>query len=389
MPSALDEYVFTYSEQRPHRGRGMNHRTPLQPLPATASLPNPSSTRTAGTLSLTLKRRRSKLTKKPKRKPIAVLTHKTELRINILVDCVCVTDGAKTNHDPITRFKYIRDHCPILREIIFPDNIWPGIIQTILDMPDEVSHRPVTFLAVKRGYIANITIPLHALVFGGDASHLKITRQYLKDLQETWILKTDLKQRFEKHKIFQGRLQELTFAHMLSNLGFRLLNLEAWGGPFDIECEDPANGDFVIEVKFVGQSPEDFALMADAFKNKGVASARISPHDPVNYSIVRLLECCEKLNKCHEKRIAVIVLQDYSNFEIALKENWINWSHPEFIHPTQNFHHFLSSEKNARLIEKSSASRWPIGAVDEIWWVEASDSFELQIRSKISIEAEG
>ncbi len=284
-----------------------------------------------------------------------------------MLDCECTRKRIPDRSTDLRDFELVRQKCSALHQVVIPDEIWPQYFSFCNAKKDEALHCPIGFLAHCRGFLGNFTAPIHRFLLEGLPPERKVTKQYQKDLVENWILQGDYQSRFEKSKIFQGRWGELCFALWLDQAGWRIENLEAYGGPFDVEAVSSEGTKSAFEVKYFANEECLFELGVIANLHGGVASSSMDVYPPLNYLLFRLYEASKKLDDYSHNKIAVVIITDYIQyFKIPLEESLIDWRRPKFIRWGQCVEPFLSDKiaLNPRLEE--GVQRY-IGSIDEIW----------------------
>jgi len=285
----------------------------------------------------------------------------------MMIECECANNGILDRSTALRNFELVRQKCSALHQVVIPDEIWPQYFSFCNSKKDEALHCPIAFLAYCRGFLGNFTAPIHRFLLEGLPPERKVTKQYQKDLVENWILQDNYNSRFEKSRIFQGRWGELCFALWLEQAGWRIENLETYGGPFDVEALSSEGTKSAFEVKYFANEECLFELGVAANLRGGVASSSMDVYPPLNYLLFRLYEASKKLDDYSHNKIAVVIITDYIQyFEIPLEESWIDWRRPKFIRWGEGIEPFLSDmiALNPRLEE--DVQRY-IGSIDEIW----------------------
>lgn len=285
----------------------------------------------------------------------------------MICECECTIKRIPDRSTALRYFELVRQKCSVLHQIMIPDEIWPRYFSFCDSEKDEALHCPIAFLAYCRGFLGNFTAPIHRFLLEGLPPEREVTQQYQKDLVENWILQDNYKSRFEKSRIFQGRWGELCFALWLEQAGWRIENLEAYGGPSDVEAVSSEGTKSAFEVKYFANEECLFELGVTANLCGGVASSSMDVYPPLNYLLFRLYEASKKLDDYSDNKIAVVIITDYMQyFEIPLEESWIDWRRPKFIRLGQGFEPFLRDKfvDNPRLEEELQSY---IASIDEIW----------------------
>lgn len=249
-----------------------------------------------------------------------------------MLDCICQELAPSTTGSSfLDIFAAVREECPALKELLVPDEIWPKFHNWHLWSDDEAYHESTLIHALEGGYLSSITSPVHRYLLESSRINPRVRKQYIKDLRENWIEYIDPLERHEKFKIFQGRVVELQCAEWLERMSWEISDLEAFqGGSPDIEAKS-AGGDLTaFEVKFIGQDNGGFDSVLQGFR-EGVAYERRSPYCAVNYLLFQIYRSAKQLQRsAASTRIAVVVIDDltWDNFQIQLKDGWIDWRAP-------------------------------------------------------------
>lgn len=264
-----------------------------------------------------------------------------------MTDCPCSTTGEVEFDSALDTLTELRSKCPVLSKLVLPDPVWGRFAQWHRN-PDEVAaHCSIVLLALHRGCLSHVTVPLHSLVMNGAEVKADLTQQYRNDLAERWMHYADPTERHQKSRMFRGRLVELQFAAWLSDSGHDIVGLEALGAASDIATR-AANGDpAAFEVKFIGAEDDDFTAIVKALAGRGGGRA-VSPYTPINYLLFRAYEAARQLNQVGGSRKAAVIIDAlaWDRFEMQLQEGWVNWDVPEFIGHSQDWEQFLAKQLN-------------------------------------------
>lgn len=236
----------------------------------------------------------------------------------------------KTNRSGIlNQFENVKKNCPALREIFVPEDYWPEFSKKVSEPLDEAGHYPITLSAYKNGNLDKITIPVHAHLLDGEKPKKNLTPQYKQDLIDNYMSKkTDTFDRFRGARGFNGKLAELITSSWIECQGWKIKNLEALGGLFDIEAISPQGSNSAIEVKYIGLEDWQFELALKSLQSHGAEAAGFSVSPGYNYILFRTYEAAKQLEKFSGDRYVFIVISDltWENFEEAIECNRIR--HP-------------------------------------------------------------
>ncbi len=237
--------------------------------------------------------------------------------------CTCEVSGHLS-------FTEVRTKCPVLREIVIPDDEWAHYTAFIESDMGTARLRPILYLAHQRGELSKVTECLHAHLIPRLAAGEELHPNYRRDLVENWFRAESEERQHEKARGFMGKYMEFKVASWLEALGDQVVGLEAFGGEFDISAE---NCD--IEVKYVGVDTSDFDVVVRAMQRKP-AVHKSSPYEDADYVLFRLLEAAMKVSRSDKRRICALVLQDtaWSRVSLAFEDQWIDWRKPQFLSQT-------------------------------------------------------
>jgi hypothetical protein len=281
------------------------------------------------------------------------------------LDCICRQSHVSVSDSTLLEtFEAVREKCPAIRELFVPDSIWPKFRAWHLRPDDQAYHVSILMLALQRGHLWNVTSPAHRYLFtSGGLSH-RIRKQYVNDLSEQWMTKSDPMERHHKFKMFFGRFTELQCAQWLEEQGWTISNLEAFRQGSDIEAHTDNGNTTAFEVKFLGQSDLGFDSVARGLKGE-TGGAICSPYTGINYVLLRAYEAAKQLQRFDNvARIALIVIDEMAWFTLKrpLEDGWINWKNPVF-NPNDPFID-KQREKNQKLdIELGPTLR----TIDAVW----------------------
>ncbi len=265
-----------------------------------------------------------------------------------IVTCLCAAPRSDTAEPDVETLATVREHCPVLRKLLAPNDIWPAIVADA-SAPNDASHRSYLLLAYERGCLARITGPVHKLLFDGSALRSSLTKQYRRDLSEHWLLATDKVARHERFRRFLGKLVELQVANWLVDRGWRIMELEALGSEYDVVGFSPEQILHSFEVKYIGQTTDDFLSICGALAG-GSAALWTSVYGSVNYLVFRVYEAAKKLRRSSGLKSVVVVIdaQAWCAFDRQLKERWLNWDAPSFLQTTEtDWNQFLEQQREA------------------------------------------
>ena len=245
--------------------------------------------------------------------------------------CACQTVKAINDSwsNIINHFESIRKNCPALREIFVPEDYWPEFSKKVSETLDEAGHYPITLSAYKNGNLGKITLPVHAHLLDGEKPKKNLKPQYKQDLIDNYMSKkTDTFDRFRRARGFNGKLAELITSSWIECQGWKIKNLEALGGLFDIEAISPQGSNSAIEVKYIGEADWQFEVELKTLESDEAVTAGSSDYSGYNYILFRTYEAAKQLEKFSGDRYVFIVISNltWGNSEMAIECNWIR--HP-------------------------------------------------------------
>jgi len=141
-------------------------------------------------------------------------------------------------------------------------------------------------------------------------------------LSENWLLLPPEERRSGSNQT-KAALAELAVAECLKGLGYKIINLDAWDSKScDIEAVHDKNK-YVIEVKYVPDSPEWFSSRVNAAKGEDASKWFSSDSASLNYFFLRIAEAIMQLERCDEGKKCVCLVFDQSAYdeEELLREN--------------------------------------------------------------------
>jgi len=293
--------------------------------------------------------------------------------------CICGTPPP-SDLSPIASFSEARAGCPALRELFLPDSIWPEIKGRWEHPDDTVSHRSVLWEAYRCGCLNRVTSPIHRFLLTAAGTLRGDTRpQYVKDLQERWLLYQEPLERHQKWKAFHGRLVELQFAEWLGKeKSYEITGLEALGAQSDVETVSPSGSSAAFEVKFIGPDDADFEMQLKSLKGEAAAGF-VSPDAAINRLAFSVYKAARQLQNATTKKTAAIIVDGCAWWKICLqlREKWIDWADPKFVHS----HEGWSALKYPGLPDDLGET---IRSINSIWILQTSE-FEFLLKYEIPI----
>ena len=271
-----------------------------------------------------------------------------------MISCACyfATNDIEMMYDaegnvPLEDFIRLRERCLALRYILLPDDIWSAFLKWHERHDDVASHSSVCLLAYRRGYLSQVTGPIHRFLLDETGVSGGARKQYLKDLREKWMLDPDPSERHRLSRIFRGRLIELQYAAWLEFQNHLVLGLEALRQGPDIEAQSPDGVITAYEVKFFGMEDTDFLTFVESLKS-GPSGGAISVYQAINYLIFRIYEASLQLASIAHDRVVVVVIDEVAwfRFDVQIRCGWIDWSNPAFVQVDKQWQQFMQAQPN-------------------------------------------
>ncbi len=134
----------------------------------------------------------------------------------------------------IRSFEVIRGQCSALKDVLVPNEVWDAVRTAVLETGEDVLQQHILLVAYRRGFLRQLTTPVHRYLIDFDRRRMRLNKNHLKDLREAWGPQDLGAKRHQKTRAFWGRLTELHVAEWLEEMGWMISNLEARGGKLDI-----------------------------------------------------------------------------------------------------------------------------------------------------------
>src|SRR5688572_19599459 len=90
----------------------------------------------------------------------------------------------------IEQFAVVRAACPAISAILVPDTVWPAFREWHTKHDSIAEHASVLVLAFMRGLLPRVTSPVHCYLMKSVDVRADVSKQYLQDLQENWMLES-------------------------------------------------------------------------------------------------------------------------------------------------------------------------------------------------------
>jgi len=301
-------------------------------------------------------------------------------------NCLCQKGLTVKDSNILEIFSHVRNKCPVLKELLVPDSIWPDFRRSAIKPMNGALHKSILLLALHRGYLNKITLPMHKYLIENGNPRKEITKQYIVDLQETWLQEDRAIERNRKSRIYIGKLTELILADWLEEQGWRITNLEALGGQADIETVSPQKNDHAIEVKYVGYEDENFLSVVESLSGKAKAYTT-SPYAASDFLLFKVYGAAKQLFNSAKTRIAFLAISNmtWDFVDIQLSEDWMNWQSPRFFNNDTDWKKFLEKNKN-QFPTIESDLRSVIRSLNQLWILREEKPFQYSLQQVIHFQ---
>jgi hypothetical protein len=273
-------------------------------------------------------------------------------------------------------FARVREKCAAVR-LLIPEDTWFRFQEWHTNPEPLAYHGSVVFIAYQRAHLGRITAPIHRFLLSASGQLRPEARnQYVRDLQELWMYRSEPLDRHRQFRMFMGRLVELQVAEWLHDEGWAIAGLEAIRKGPDIEATTPEGDTAAFEVKFIGAEDADFSQIVRAISGESAIES-VSPQTAANCLLFRAFEAAKQLAATLERRICVLVVDDLAwwRFDGVVEHDWIDWSAPRFLEADELWVRFLAAQLekyptlHANLKEE-------IGSLDAVWLLRRGFGYE-------------
>jgi hypothetical protein len=305
-------------------------------------------------------------------------------------NCPCQSIQKVGRDKLLQEFSAIREQCPALKQILVSDSIWAVFMQKTKDSLDAVGHKYKVLGALQLGILSKITFPIHRYLMDNDHPKADIKNSYKEALIEKWMEKNTTLQRHQKARGHEGKLNELLCASFFEKQGWKIDELEALSGHFDIEATSDKNIQYSIEVKYIGQEDVKFKEVEKSFITKGSIAGTIPIYDGYNYFLFRVYEASKQLSKSTKKRLAIIVFSHNTwQFNgMPINDNWFE-SRPIVFKKSasKKWDEFFTKKKGeSRYRNIENEIEKSIGQLDKIWVLQQKADLDYSIEKCIEIQ---
>ncbi len=298
-------------------------------------------------------------------------------------ECLCQTATPADSNKALQKFESIRAECSALQEILVPNHIWPEFKQLAGKDYNEARHQYILLGALKNGFLSKITFPIHRFLLDKGGPKINLTNQYRKDLVEQWMLENNPLERHRKSRIFQGKLAELLAAAWIEDQGWKIHNLEALGGEFDIEATSADNASSTIEVKYIGQEDVHFEKIMESLTSGNAVGGSWGLYDGYNFFLFKAYDAAKQLSSSNKARLGFIIICNmaWGFFEMPIKDDWISNRPLTFSNSAsskwQNFIAEKKKEKKFSNIENDLND--VISQLNELWIIEERNQLNYSL----------
>jgi len=301
-----------------------------------------------------------------------------------MITCECQLVDSDQAPPQADAFDDVRRGCIALRHLLAPDDVWPSIAADAKS-PNAALHRSCLLLAFERGHLAKLTWPVHKFLCDDSGVRPAVVGQYRSDLREHWLLEPDPVRRHERFRRFFGKVVELQVAAWLAEMGWHVSGLEALGARSDIEARSPDGTSYVIEVKYIGQTTEDFTDVVEALSGGTVAGSK-PLYGAINYLLYRVYEAARSLRRQSGARLAIIVIdaQSWYAFNAPLKHAWLNWQKPGFLATAEGgWNDFLLKSRNTNPAIDAEVEAF-VQELDAVWVARLNGAYEYSLEHQLT-----
>ncbi len=307
-----------------------------------------------------------------------------------LTNCICKNVSACPKENLVAEFAKIREKCAAINKILFPEKIWKYYQNFPIDGTGMAKHFPLSFIALQRGVLFRITLPIHHFLLTNTGEiKSNINKNYLSDLKEDWLIKkgkfriNELR-RHERWKEYTGKLVELISAYWLQHTkGWKIKNLEAWKNQNntnsyfpDIEAERQEGKICAIEVKFIGIENEMFMSLLDK-KPRCYSDA-----DIITFILCKMYETGKQMRKIGAYKIMFLVIDEISwpRIKYYWNEDSIDWTKVKLNKKSRFFAKFQQKHPNVE-----NDLHEIIAVFSEVWIIVMTGKFLLEHKHTIRL----
>jgi len=262
-------------------------------------------------------------------------------------------DEQKWLQDELEQFLLARESSLVVKELFVPDSTLEEFKKFHLVWDDKAFHRSVSFIARKNDSLDGLCGPVQRIVFDLKGGSSQLTKQYRKDLVETWYTADDYGKRQSRCNKFMGKVLEFHAAEFIRDYyGWTLEDMEAFKKNTelpDILLSSGSEQKIAASCKTLCQSPEVFDLNIQAGANNGVSVGWLSIYSPIDYLLYRICEGAWSLESFDDyRKIVVVPLLHAANFKLQLDDNWIDFSHLQFLNRDAQLNRFWANKQKER-----------------------------------------
>lgn len=305
-------------------------------------------------------------------------------------DCQTVKSINNSWSNILNQFESIRKNCPALREIFVPEPVWPQFREMASSALNEARHQYILLGALKYGILGKLTLPVHAYLLDGEKPNNLLTKQYKQDFIEKWMLEKTSLERHRKARSFNGKLAELISSSWIESQGWKIVNLEALGGSFDIETISPQGKNCAIEVKYIGEEDCRFEENLKSSMSGEAVNGGLNHYDGYNFILFKAYEATKQLSNFKGDRYVFIVICNsaWGSLDIAIKDNWLQ-QYPSKLTDlaSSKWQDFLSKKKKKEKYQNIDTEiNEVLNQIKELWIIE-DDHWGYSLRKIIKLKS--
>ncbi|APF19183.1 hypothetical protein Calab_3501 [Caldithrix abyssi DSM 13497] len=293
---------------------------------------------------------------------------------NFDIKCLCQLRKNIEINEAVEKLSIIRQKCSALQKVLLPDDVWGILSQLSKSGVGKSRHLPLSLNALSQGSLYKITTPIHRYLLKGNELREDVSPNYIADLKENWLLKDNQfrqneKRRHQRSKHYMGKLCELLCACWLESLGWKIVNLGALGGAYDIEAHSTIAKKYAIEVKYIGIEDEMFNSFSDG------RARCYDENDIVKFVLCKSYNAAKQLKNYNWQRLIILVIDDiaWPRIKCSVFDEGVNGSYYKEYPKSEFFKEFKN--KYPKIESKLIKS---IDKVNDCWIIRMNGDFSLK-----------